>query len=132
LGIDKVWAVTGKRKKPLAMVGRNEEAIAAFFSNAVIIIACVITLAVLNFQCNISGDSYVLDRTYMEKQREMLTTISDRMVKMMRMGYSVPEMLAAGVTKGYEEWGDPNTVRERLGEAALEDGEGCSNRNDDP
>jgi hypothetical protein len=43
----------------------------------------------------------------MEKQREMLTTISDRMVKMMRTGLSVPEMLASGVTKGYEEWGDP-------------------------
>jgi glyoxylase-like metal-dependent hydrolase (beta-lactamase superfamily II) len=55
----------------------------------------------------VAAQGAVTDRTYMEKQREMLTTISDRMVKMMRMGYSVPEMLAAGVTKGYEEWGDP-------------------------
>lgn len=55
----------------------------------------------------IAAQGAVTDRTYMEKQHEMLTTMSDRIVGMMRKGLSVTEMLAGGVAKGYEEWGDP-------------------------
>jgi glyoxylase-like metal-dependent hydrolase (beta-lactamase superfamily II) len=55
----------------------------------------------------VAAQGALTDRSQMEKQQEMLTTISERMVKMMRQGLSVPEMLTAGVTKGYEDWGDP-------------------------
>lgn len=55
----------------------------------------------------IAAQGAITDRTYIEKQREMLTTITDRMIALMRKGNSVAEMLAAGVTKGYEDWGDP-------------------------
>lgn len=55
----------------------------------------------------IASQGAMTDRVYMEKQHEMLTTIADRMIKQMRMGLSASEMLAGDVTKGYEEWGDP-------------------------
>jgi len=56
----------------------------------------------------IAGQGPVTDRAHMEKQYEMLTSVTDRIIKMMRMGYSAKEMLAEDVTKGYDQdWGDP-------------------------
>ena len=56
----------------------------------------------------IPGQGAVQDRAYMDKQHEMLTTMLDRMIKMIRMGYGASDMLAEGATKGYDaDWGDP-------------------------
>jgi glyoxylase-like metal-dependent hydrolase (beta-lactamase superfamily II) len=56
----------------------------------------------------IPGSGAVQTRADLQKQFDMLTTLRERMVKMMKQGMSADEMLAAGVTKEFDAtWGAP-------------------------
>jgi hypothetical protein len=41
------------------------------FSSTITILVCIVTTAILNLQCNLSGKSYVLDRTYIENYAQL-------------------------------------------------------------
>jgi cyclase len=56
----------------------------------------------------IPGTGPVQTRADLQAQFDMLTTLRERLPKMMRQGMSANDMLAAGVTKEFDEkWGDP-------------------------
>jgi cyclase len=56
----------------------------------------------------IPGTGPVQTRASLQAQFDMLTTLRERFAKMMRQGMSANDMLAAGVTKEFDEkWGDP-------------------------
>lgn len=56
----------------------------------------------------IPGTGPVQTRSDLQAQFDMLTTLRERFVKMMRQGMSANDMLAAGATKEFDEkWGDP-------------------------
>ncbi len=57
----------------------------------------------------VPGTGPVQTRANLEAQFEMLNTVRERVVGMLRMGYGAEDMLANGATDGYdEEWGDPD------------------------
>jgi cyclase len=56
----------------------------------------------------VPGTGPVQTRADLQAQHDMLSTMRDRFVKMMRQGMGTEDMLAAGVTKEYDaRWGDP-------------------------
>ena len=56
----------------------------------------------------IPGNGPVLTKVDLQAEHDMVSTVKDRMVKMMRMGYSPEDMINDGVTKEFDEaWGDP-------------------------
>jgi cyclase len=56
----------------------------------------------------IPGQGPVRSRADLQAEHDMVSTVKDRMVTMMRKGMSVEDMIAAGVTKEFDEaWGDP-------------------------
>jgi len=55
----------------------------------------------------IPGSGPVVGRDHIEKQHDMLATVYDRMVKLIRKGMSADEMIANGIVDGFEDWGDP-------------------------
>jgi glyoxylase-like metal-dependent hydrolase (beta-lactamase superfamily II) len=56
----------------------------------------------------IPGSGPVQTRAALQSQYDMLSTMRDRLAKMMRQGMSASDMLAAGATKEFDEkWGDP-------------------------
>jgi glyoxylase-like metal-dependent hydrolase (beta-lactamase superfamily II) len=56
----------------------------------------------------IPGTGPVQTRAGLQAQYDMLSTMRDRLAKMMRQGMSASDMLAAGATKEFDEkWGDP-------------------------
>jgi glyoxylase-like metal-dependent hydrolase (beta-lactamase superfamily II) len=56
----------------------------------------------------IPGTGPVQARADLQAQFDMLTTLRERLPKMMRQGMSANDMLAAGATKEFDEkWGDP-------------------------
>jgi glyoxylase-like metal-dependent hydrolase (beta-lactamase superfamily II) len=56
----------------------------------------------------IPGSGPVQTRADLQAQYDMLSTLRDRLAKMMRQGMSAKDMLAAGATKEFDErWGDP-------------------------
>jgi len=56
----------------------------------------------------IPGSGPIQTRADLQAQFDMLTTLRDRLAKMMRQGMSANDMLAAGATKEFDEkWGDP-------------------------
>jgi hypothetical protein len=56
----------------------------------------------------IPGQGPVRSRVDLQAEHDMVSTVKDRMVTMLRKGMSVEDMLAAGVTKEFDEaWGDP-------------------------
>jgi cyclase len=56
----------------------------------------------------IPGTGPVQTRAALQAQFDMLTTLRERFVKMMRQGMSANDMLAAGATKEFDgKWGDP-------------------------
>ena len=55
----------------------------------------------------IPGSGPVVARDHVEKQYDMLATVYDRMVKLIRKGMGADEMIANGVVDGFEDWGDP-------------------------
>ena len=56
----------------------------------------------------IPGTGPVQTRADLQAQFDMLTTLRERLPKMMRQGMSANDMLAAGATKEFDEkWGDP-------------------------
>jgi cyclase len=58
----------------------------------------------------IPGQGPVRNRADLQAEHDMVTTVRNRMVEMMRMGMSPDDMVAAGVTKEFDEaWGDPKT-----------------------
>jgi glyoxylase-like metal-dependent hydrolase (beta-lactamase superfamily II) len=57
----------------------------------------------------VPGAGPVQSRADLQAQFEMLSTLRDRMAKMMRQGLGADEMLAAGVSKEFDaRWGNPN------------------------
>lgn len=57
----------------------------------------------------IPGTGPVQTRADLQAQFEMLTTLRERLPKMMRQGMSAKDMLAAGATKEFDaKWGDPS------------------------
>jgi cyclase len=56
----------------------------------------------------VPGTGPVQTRADLQAQFDMLTTLRERLPKMMRQGMSANDMLAAGATKEFDEkWGDP-------------------------
>jgi glyoxylase-like metal-dependent hydrolase (beta-lactamase superfamily II) len=56
----------------------------------------------------IPGDGPLQKRADLQAQYDMLSTLRDAFVKMMRQGMSADEMLAAGATKAFDaKWGNP-------------------------
>jgi cyclase len=61
----------------------------------------------------VPGRGPVRNRDDVQAQLDMVSTVKDRMVEMMRMGMSPEDMRAAGVTKEFDEaWGDPRMFLE--------------------
>ncbi len=61
----------------------------------------------------IPGDGPVLGKADLQAEHDMVSTVKDRMVEMMRMGYSTRDMIDHGVTKEFDEaWGDPSMFLE--------------------
>jgi glyoxylase-like metal-dependent hydrolase (beta-lactamase superfamily II) len=57
----------------------------------------------------IPGTGPVQTRADLQAQYDMLNTMRDRFIKMMRQGMSAKDMLAAAATKDFDEkWGDPS------------------------
>jgi glyoxylase-like metal-dependent hydrolase (beta-lactamase superfamily II) len=56
----------------------------------------------------IPGTGPVQTRADLQAQYDMLSTLRDRLAKMMRQGMSASDMIAAGATKDFDaKWGDP-------------------------
>jgi glyoxylase-like metal-dependent hydrolase (beta-lactamase superfamily II) len=56
----------------------------------------------------VPGSGPLQTRADLQAQHDMLSTLRDRVAKMMRQGMSAADMLAAGATKEYDaRWGDP-------------------------
>jgi len=57
----------------------------------------------------VPGSGPVQSRADLQAQHDMLSTLRDRLAKMMRQGMGADEMLAAGATKEFDSrWGSPN------------------------
>lgn len=58
----------------------------------------------------IPGIGPIVDRAHLKAEHDMLSTVRDRMQKLMSKGLSAEEIVAAGATKEFDEaWGDPSS-----------------------
>src|SRR5690606_11601556 len=71
--------------------------------------ACDILLDLADADTRIvPGHGPVVARAHVQSERDMLASVTERMMEMMSMGMSAAEMLAAGATKDFDaDWGDP-------------------------